>query len=109
MKITCTPAFVHHFGGQATLLAAALVCTLAITTTIAHAADPSTSLGAGPLPSWNEGAAKQSIVEFVTKVTTAGSPDFAPVPERIATPSTRHLTLETSQVAAVRRERARHA
>jgi phosphoglycolate phosphatase-like HAD superfamily hydrolase len=84
MKITCTPAFVHHFGGQATLLAAALVCTLAITTTIAHAADPSTSLGAGPLPSWNEGAAKQSIVEFVTKVTTAGSPDFVPVPERIA-------------------------
>jgi phosphoserine phosphatase len=38
-----------------------------------------------PLPSWNDGPAKTSIVEFVTKVTTAGSPDFVPFPERIAT------------------------
>jgi hypothetical protein len=38
-----------------------------------------------PLPSWNDGTAKKSIIEFVTKVTTAGSPDFVPVPERIAT------------------------
>ena len=27
--------------------------------------DPSTALGAGPLPSWNDGAAKKAIVEFV--------------------------------------------
>ncbi len=39
---------------------------------------------ADPLPSWNEGAAKSSIVEFVSKVTRPGSPDFVPVPERIA-------------------------
>jgi phosphoglycolate phosphatase-like HAD superfamily hydrolase len=38
-----------------------------------------------PLPSWNEGKAKQSIVEFVARVTTQGSPNFVPVPERIAT------------------------
>jgi hypothetical protein len=38
-----------------------------------------------PLPSWNAGATKKSIVEFVAKVTKAGSPDFVPVPERIAT------------------------
>ncbi len=38
-----------------------------------------------PLPSWNAGAAKKSIADFVTKVTTPGSPDFVPVPERIAT------------------------
>jgi phosphoserine phosphatase len=38
-----------------------------------------------PLPSWNDGAAKQSIVGFVPRVTTAGSPDFVAVPERIAT------------------------
>jgi hypothetical protein len=37
------------------------------------------------LPSWNDGKAKQSIVTFVEKVTKAGSPDFVPVPERIAT------------------------
>jgi phosphoserine phosphatase len=40
---------------------------------------------ADPLPSWNEGPAKQSIIDFVAKVTTPGSPDFVPVPERIAT------------------------
>ncbi len=40
---------------------------------------------ADPLPSWNDGPAKQSIIDFVTKVTTPGSPDFVPVPERIAT------------------------
>jgi hypothetical protein len=38
-----------------------------------------------PLPSWNDGAAKKSITDFVAKVTTASSPDFVPVPERIAT------------------------
>jgi len=37
------------------------------------------------LPSWNNGPAKQSIITFVEKVTTPGSPDFVPVPERIAT------------------------
>jgi hypothetical protein len=40
---------------------------------------------ADDLPSWNDGAAKAAIVEFVTRVTTDGGPDFVPVPERIAT------------------------
>jgi phosphoglycolate phosphatase-like HAD superfamily hydrolase len=38
-----------------------------------------------PLPSWNEGQAKQSILEFVARVTMTGSRDFVPVAERIAT------------------------
>ena len=62
--------------GQA-LIAAALVGVLAFNTTVSRAADP--------LPSWNEGKAKQSIIAFVEKVTKPGSPDFVPVPERIAT------------------------
>jgi hypothetical protein len=37
-----------------------------------------------PLPSWNEGAAKRSILTFVAKTTKEGSPDFVPTPERIA-------------------------
>jgi hypothetical protein len=37
------------------------------------------------LESWNEGAAKSAIIDFVTKVTTPDSPDFVPEPERIAT------------------------
>lgn len=40
---------------------------------------------ADPLPSWNDGKAKQSIVAFVQKVSTPGSPDFVPPPERVAT------------------------
>ncbi len=38
-----------------------------------------------PLPSWNDGKAKQSIIEFVAKVTENGSSDFVPPPERIST------------------------
>jgi len=38
-----------------------------------------------PLPSWNDGSVKQTIVGFVLKVTTPGTPDFVPAPERIAT------------------------
>jgi phosphoserine phosphatase len=36
------------------------------------------------LASWIEGAAKQSIIDFVKRVTTEGSADFVPVPDRIA-------------------------
>ena len=36
------------------------------------------------MASWNDGAAKQSILDFVQRVTTDGSPDFVPRPERIA-------------------------
>jgi phosphoglycolate phosphatase-like HAD superfamily hydrolase len=36
------------------------------------------------LPSWTDGKARQSIVEFVTKVTKQGSPDFVPPAARIA-------------------------
>jgi phosphoglycolate phosphatase-like HAD superfamily hydrolase len=38
-----------------------------------------------PLPSWNDGAAKQAIVTFVKDTTTQGSPKFVPQPARIAT------------------------
>jgi len=38
-----------------------------------------------PLSAWNDGKVKQEIVSFVAKVTTQCSPDYVPVPERIAT------------------------
>jgi len=38
-----------------------------------------------PLPSWNDGSAKASILDFVTRVTKEGSNDFVPLAERIAT------------------------
>jgi phosphoglycolate phosphatase-like HAD superfamily hydrolase len=37
------------------------------------------------LPSWNEGAAKRAIVDFVRTTTTPGGKNFVPVAERIAT------------------------
>jgi len=40
--------------------------------------------GGDPLPSWNEGQAKQDIVEFVERVTDPASEHFVPIPERIA-------------------------
>lgn len=57
-------------------LTAALMSAIAFAASIAQAADP--------LPSWNDGAAKQSIVAFVTRVTTRGK-DFVAERERIAT------------------------
>jgi phosphoserine phosphatase len=59
-----------------TLMAAALACALALSTTLAHAADA--------LPSWNDGKAKQSVIDFVKRVSAKGGKDFVPTPERIA-------------------------
>lgn len=39
---------------------------------------------ADPLPSWNETAPKQAIIEFVGRVTEEGGADFVPAAERIA-------------------------
>src|SRR5436305_2217135 len=38
-----------------------------------------------PLSSWNDGAAKQAILEFVKSTTTQGSPQFVAPEERVAT------------------------
>jgi phosphoglycolate phosphatase-like HAD superfamily hydrolase len=37
-----------------------------------------------PLPSWTDGFARAAILDFVARATREGSPDFIPVPERIA-------------------------
>ena len=57
------------------------VLLLALFSTIAVAvAQP-----ADPLPSWNDGAAKKAITDFVARVATQGGADFVPAEERIAT------------------------
>jgi phosphoglycolate phosphatase-like HAD superfamily hydrolase len=48
----------------------------------AATADASTESGA--LPSWSEGAARDSILDFVARVTDPASPEFVPEAERIA-------------------------
>ena len=55
----------------------ALACMVVFVTIAAQAADP--------LASWNDGPAKQAIVEFVKATTTQGNPQFVPLEERIAT------------------------
>jgi phosphoglycolate phosphatase-like HAD superfamily hydrolase len=59
------------------LLTVALVCLVVFIATKARAADP--------LSSWNDGAAKQAIVEFVNATTTQGSPQFVQPEARVAT------------------------
>ena len=59
------------------LITIALAWMVVFITTAAQAADP--------LSSWNDGAAKQAIVEFVKATTTQGSPQFVPPEARIAT------------------------
>jgi len=59
------------------IAAAALLSALVLT--------PAAGQFTDPLPSWNAGPAKQSIVDFVAKVTKQGSPQFVPPAERIAT------------------------
>jgi len=58
------------------LLTGALVGMLAFVATIAHAGDG--------LSSWNDGKAKQSIINFVATVTKEGGPDFVSPAKRVA-------------------------
>lgn len=39
---------------------------------------------AGPLPSWNDGAARAAILDFVARVTEEGGPGFVPAADRVA-------------------------
>jgi haloacid dehalogenase-like hydrolase len=55
----------------------AAIALMALSVGLAYAAEP--------LPSWNDGAAKKAIVEFVEKVTKKGTADYVPPAERIAT------------------------
>ncbi len=53
--------------------------------TTSPATSQASAPAADPLPSWNDGEAKASILDFVAKVTQAGSPTFVPIADRIAT------------------------
>jgi phosphoglycolate phosphatase-like HAD superfamily hydrolase len=44
-----------------------------------------TSAQTDPLPSWNDGSARQAIVDFVKKTTTQGTSSFVPSEDRVAT------------------------
>ena len=44
----------------------------------------STTQANDPLPSWNQGSARQAVIEFVTEVTAVGGPGFVPADQRVA-------------------------
>src|SRR5688572_19114108 len=75
-----TKPFPHALSRRVLLSAFAVVPTL-----IAPTAFSLVQAQTDPLPSWNDGATKKSITDFVARVTTPGSPEFVPVAERIAT------------------------
>jgi len=56
-----------------------------VTTTNPKDSTETVTTSGDPLPSWNNGALKKDIIDYVTKVTKEGSPDFIPVESRIAT------------------------
>jgi len=58
---------------------------LALAVAVAIAAVTTAQAQSDPLPSWNEGASKRAIIDFVSRVIKEGGPDFVPVPQRIAT------------------------
>ncbi|MBE8724985.1 HAD family hydrolase [Flavobacterium hungaricum] len=62
-------------------------CKKSDTVTTADPNDTTATVAASgdPLPSWNDTPLKKEIVDYVTKVTKKGSPDFIPVEDRIAT------------------------
>lgn len=61
-----------------TRLAGSILLSLCIAANVAAA--PS-----DPLPSWNDGPTKQSVIDFVTKVTKEGGPDYVAPKDRLAT------------------------
>jgi hypothetical protein len=58
---------------------------LAVLVLISAMAGEALAQAADPLASWNEGSAKEAILNFVAAVTREGSPDFVPPSQRIAT------------------------
>src|SRR5262245_14630730 len=58
---------------------------LAVIVFVALAGSTAARSATDPLPSWNDGAAKRAIVEFVQATTTQGGAQFVPPAERIAT------------------------
>jgi phosphoglycolate phosphatase-like HAD superfamily hydrolase len=68
----------HRRAILSALLASTAMAAMPVSVRLALAQDD-------PLPSWNDGASKQSILNFVAAVTKEGSSDFVPVAQRIAT------------------------
>jgi len=63
-------------------------CSANPTATTPTASQPAATAVADPLPSWNDGPAKQAILDFVKTTTDKSNPKFVP-PETASQPSIR--------------------
>lgn len=74
---------VRSFIKLVTVLAFPVLCMLVILQACSQDSKPISNND--PLPSWNEGKTKSSIIKFVSDVTNEQNPGFIPVEDRIAT------------------------
>ena len=61
------------------------ILTVAVATATALGSTPHAQAQTDPLPSWNDGPAKQAIVRFVQETTDKSNPKFVPPAKRVAT------------------------
>lgn len=73
-----------HRGKTALIASAARIAGLVFLATVVHVGDSLPAPGPDQLASWNDGPVKKSLVDFVSRVTAEGGPDFVPPAERIA-------------------------
>jgi phosphoserine phosphatase len=66
------------------VLWAGVCCLLVLAGCSEYAVPPAETADSDALPSWNEGASRSAILDFVNRVTDADGPEFVPQPERIA-------------------------
>src|SRR5689334_2930666 len=66
-------------------LVSSLILLPALSTTLLSSAVQAETPPNGPLASWNEGQAKQAILDFVRATTDQGSSKFVPPEDRVAT------------------------
>jgi len=60
-------------------------CNIPASNNASNAQDSTQAKAVDPLPSWNEGPLKESIIQFVKSSTDSGSKQFIPAEDRIAT------------------------
>jgi phosphoglycolate phosphatase-like HAD superfamily hydrolase len=75
---------IHDLRRRALILSLALLPDLSVPLLHTSAA-AQTATTEAPLPSWNDGPAKQAIIDFVRATTERSSPNYVPPEERIAT------------------------
>jgi hypothetical protein len=85
-------------GERFALGATAMKRVLALLSIAVCTSDLSGQQSPDPLPSWNESAAKRALTSFVSRVTTAGSPEFVNASERIGVRQRRDALGRTADV-----------